>query len=161
MAVCALLHSGCESSLSFTSVLFFAGRTSLSCLLPSCCLLLAACVLVVRAGRLLASACQCVLATGALVLAFSALRASIWGSHIETPYKKQRLKKAMPFDFYGGPRPASRALPAAAAAPCSLAARWGGGGTRRLTFPLQHSMKDVGIGEKTSSLQVQAAVLGS
>jgi hypothetical protein len=40
--------------------------------------------------------------TGALVLAFSGLRASIWGSHIETPYKKEQLKKAMPFAFYGG-----------------------------------------------------------
>jgi hypothetical protein len=40
--------------------------------------------------------------TGALVLAFSALRASIWGSHIETPYKKQQLKKAIPFAIYGG-----------------------------------------------------------
>jgi hypothetical protein len=56
-----------------------------------------------------------------VVLAFSAICASIWGSHIETPYKKQQLKKAMPFAFYGGPWPASRALPAAAA-PCSLLA---------------------------------------
>jgi hypothetical protein len=59
------------------------------------------------------------------VLAFSALRASIWGSHIEAPYNKQQLKKAMPFGFRflwrAGRRPASRALPAAAAA-CSLLA---------------------------------------
>jgi hypothetical protein len=39
--------------------------------------------------------------TGACVL--QGLRASIWGSHIETPYKKEQLKKAMPFAIYGGP----------------------------------------------------------
>ena len=39
----------------------------------------------------------------ALVLAFSGLRASIWGSHIETPYKKEQLKKARPFAIYGEP----------------------------------------------------------
>jgi hypothetical protein len=38
------------------------------------------------------------------VLAFSALRAPIWGSHIEAPYKKQQLKKAVQSCFiYGGP----------------------------------------------------------
>jgi hypothetical protein len=60
------------------------------------------------------------------VLAFSGLRAPIWGSHIETPYKKKQLKKAMPLAIYGlwraGHRPASCALPAAAAAACSLLA---------------------------------------
>jgi hypothetical protein len=47
MHFCALLHSD-VNHLSFTSVLFFAGHTSLSCLLPSCSSLLATCCL--RAG---------------------------------------------------------------------------------------------------------------
>jgi hypothetical protein len=45
-----------------------------------------------------------------MVLAFSALRASIWGSHIETPYKKQQLKKAIPFAIYGEPAGRLRVL---------------------------------------------------
>jgi hypothetical protein len=42
--------------------------------------------------------------TGALVLAFSALRASIWGAHIEAPYKKHHAKEGDAVCFiYGGP----------------------------------------------------------
>jgi hypothetical protein len=93
--ICALLHNAqCEPS-PIHQRAFFAG---LSCLLPSCCVRLA---------------CWCRLvwlvpvSTGALVLAFGPpyVRASIWGSHIETPYayKKQQLRKAVPFAFYGGP----------------------------------------------------------
>jgi hypothetical protein len=96
-------------------VLFLlAAPGSLSCMLPSCCCL--------RAGG---AGCWLVpSSTGALVLAFSALRASIWGSHIEAPYKKQQLKRRRCRLLYlwraGGRRPASHALPAAA--PCSLLA---------------------------------------
>jgi hypothetical protein len=41
MNVCALLHKNNVNHLSHSPACFFAGRTSLSCLLPSCCLLLA------------------------------------------------------------------------------------------------------------------------
>jgi hypothetical protein len=69
-------------------------------------LLLAACVLVVQAaGWCLAAQQQATSSTGAPVLAFSALRASIWGLHIEAPYKKQQLKKAMPSALFMEGRP--------------------------------------------------------
>jgi hypothetical protein len=53
----------------------------------------------------------------------SARRASIWGSHIETTLKKQQLRRQCRSLFMedGGPRPASRALPAAAAAAAAAA----------------------------------------
>jgi hypothetical protein len=74
--------------LPFTSVFFFAGRISL---LSSCCVCLR-----------LACWCWCLPVLAHWILR-SALRASIWGSHIEPPYKKQQLKKAMLLAFYGGP----------------------------------------------------------
>jgi hypothetical protein len=99
MHVCALLHNDVNHP-SHSPACFFCWphQPELHAASSSCYLLLACWWLVVPA----AGWCLPVL-HGALVLAFSALRASIWGSHIETPYKKQQLKKAMPFAIYGGP----------------------------------------------------------
>jgi hypothetical protein len=95
MHVCILLHND-VSHLSHSPACFFCWPHQPE--LPAAFfLLLAACVLVVPA----AGWCLAVLAHWSL--AFSALRALIWGLHIETPYKKQQLKKAMPFAIYGGP----------------------------------------------------------
>jgi hypothetical protein len=99
MHACALLHNN-VNNLSLTSMIMRITSHSPACFfcwphqpeLHAAFLLVAACVLVVPAA-------------GALVLAFSALRPSIWGSHTEAPYKKQQLKKAMPSALlvYGGP----------------------------------------------------------
>jgi hypothetical protein len=53
--------------------------------LPAAFLLLAACVLVVPA----AGWCLWQYWRALVLVVFSGLRASIWGSHIETPYKKE------------------------------------------------------------------------
>jgi hypothetical protein len=53
-------------------------------------------IIIIINGHLGAGACQ-YWRTGACVRPY--VRASIWGSHIETPYKKQQLKKEILLAF--------------------------------------------------------------